>query len=137
MKLAEALALRADAVKRMEQMRLRVQANARFQEGEELTEDANALLTEADRVLSVLEDLIRRINQTNAVATLNDEDHVDRCAGAARCAAPAALAVGQGRRRRVGQVRRPRILAAAAFGVANVAGPAGAGAPGHGRRPGT
>ncbi|HTW19370.1 MAG TPA: DIP1984 family protein [Mycobacteriales bacterium] len=72
MKLAEALALRSDAVKRVEQLRARVQTNARYQEGEEPTEDANALLAEAGRVLDQLEDLIRRVNRTNATATVED-----------------------------------------------------------------
>ncbi len=66
MKLAEALAERADAQKRLEQLRSRAQAAARYQEGEEPVEDANALLAEADEVLSRLEELIRRINRTNS-----------------------------------------------------------------------
>lgn len=70
MKLAEALALRADAQKRFEQLRSRIQASARFQEGEEPAEDASALLAEADSVLGELEDLIRRINRTNAGAEI-------------------------------------------------------------------
>jgi hypothetical protein len=65
-KLAEALSLRADATRRVEQLRARIVANARFQEGEEPTEDAAALLGEAGAVLDELEDLIRRINRTNA-----------------------------------------------------------------------
>lgn len=73
MKLAEALALRADAVKRVEQLKSRVLANARFQEGEDPSEDATGLLTEADRALGELEELIRRINRTNAVATVDDD----------------------------------------------------------------
>ncbi len=40
MKLAEALALRADTVKRIEQLRTRIEGNARLQEGEEPAEDA-------------------------------------------------------------------------------------------------
>ncbi len=72
MKLAEALALRSDAVKRVEQLRARVQTNARYQEGEEPTEDANALLAEADRVLDELEALIRRVNRTNATTNVED-----------------------------------------------------------------
>lgn len=72
MKLAEALALRAEAMKRVEQLRSRVQANARFQEGEEPTEDAAALLTDADQVLAELQQLISRINRTNSVVTLAD-----------------------------------------------------------------
>jgi hypothetical protein len=69
MKLAEALALRADASRRAEQLRSRVTGSARFQEGETPAEDAISLLTEAGDVLDELESLIRRINRTNA-ATL-------------------------------------------------------------------
>lgn len=67
-KLAEALAQRADAQKRLEQLRARIQGSARYQEGEEPPEEAGALLREADRVLDELEDLIRRINRTNSGA---------------------------------------------------------------------
>jgi hypothetical protein len=70
MKLAEALALRADSRRRVEQLRARITANARYQEGEEPSEDAAALLTEADDVLDELEALIRRINRTNAATDL-------------------------------------------------------------------
>lgn len=66
MKLAEALALRGDAQKRLEQLRSRIQSSARFQEGEEPPESAEALVDEADAVLDELEGLIRRINRTNA-----------------------------------------------------------------------
>ena len=73
MKLAEALALRADASRRIEQLRTRIVANARFQEGEEPAEDAQALLAEAGLVLDELEDLIRRINRTNAATRIGPE----------------------------------------------------------------
>ena len=66
MKLAEALALRADASRRAEQLRSRIIGSARYQEGEEPAEDAEALLTEAGAVLDELESLIRRINRTNS-----------------------------------------------------------------------
>ncbi|MBQ1053150.1 DIP1984 family protein [Micromonospora sp. C51] len=66
MKLAEALALRADAARRAEQLRARIVASARYQEGETPAEDAAALLVEAGEVLGELETLIRRINRTNA-----------------------------------------------------------------------
>jgi len=72
MKLAEALALRSDASKRFEQLRSRAQANARYQEGESPVEDAAALVAEAGRVIDELEDLIRRINRTNAVTSLDE-----------------------------------------------------------------
>jgi hypothetical protein len=72
-KLAEALALRADATRRVEQLRTRIVANARFQEGEDPAEDAQALLAEAGAVLDELEDLIRRINRTNAATRIGPE----------------------------------------------------------------
>jgi hypothetical protein len=72
-KLAEALALRADATRRVEQLRTRIVANARFQEGEEPAEDAQSLLAEAGAVLDELEDLIRRINRTNAATRIGPE----------------------------------------------------------------
>ncbi len=70
MKLAEALSLRADAARRIEQLRTRIVGNARFQEGEDPAEDAGALLTEAGHVLDEYETLIRRINRTNAATAI-------------------------------------------------------------------
>lgn len=70
MKLAEALAERADAARRVEQLRARIVANARYQEGEEPAEDANALLMEVATVLDELQVLISRINRTNAGAEI-------------------------------------------------------------------
>lgn len=70
MKLAEALALRADASRRAEQLRSRVTSSARFQEGEAPAEDAGSLLAEAGEVLTELESLIRRINRTNAATVV-------------------------------------------------------------------
>lgn len=72
MKLAEGLALRADAVRRVDQLRARIVASARYQEGEEPPEDAAALLAESSAVLDDLQTLIRRINRTNAVAQMGD-----------------------------------------------------------------
>lgn len=70
MRVAEALALRADAQRRFEQLKARAQRSARYQEGEEPAEDAAALLREAEECLVELEDLMRRINHTNANTTL-------------------------------------------------------------------
>jgi hypothetical protein len=70
MKLAEGLALRADAGRRVEQLRARIVARARYQEGEEPPEDASALLAEAGAALDELEVSIRRINRTNAAAVI-------------------------------------------------------------------
>jgi hypothetical protein len=72
MKLAEALALRADAARRAEQLRSRITSSARYQEGEAPAEDAVALLTEAGEVLDELESMIRRINRTNAATLFED-----------------------------------------------------------------
>lgn len=70
MKLAEALSLRATAVRRIEQLRSRVVNNARYQEGEEPAENASELLAEVDGVIDEFETLIRRINRTNAATTI-------------------------------------------------------------------
>lgn len=80
MKLAEALALRADANRRVEQLRSRAIANARYQEGEPPSEDAAALLIEAETVLGELETLIRRVNRTNAAVDLGDGTLTDALA---------------------------------------------------------
>lgn len=66
MKLAEALILRADLQKRLEQLRSRLTASALVQEGEEPAEDPRTLLKELDQVTGELQDLIARINLTNA-----------------------------------------------------------------------
>ena len=70
MKLAEALAERADAARRVEQLRSRIVGSARFQEGEEPAEDAAALLLEAGQVLDRLQVLISRNNRTNVLAQI-------------------------------------------------------------------
>ena len=70
MKLAEALSLRATALRRIEQLRARIVSNARYQEGEEPAEDAAALLTEVGSVIDEFEGLIRRINRTNAATAI-------------------------------------------------------------------
>jgi hypothetical protein len=70
MKLAEALSLRSDAQKRLAQVAARAVASARYQEGEDPAEDANALLVEARAVVAEIEALVRRINRTNAATEL-------------------------------------------------------------------
>jgi len=72
MKLAEALLLRADRRRALEQLRARAQANARYQEGEEPSEDAVALLDTALTLLDELETLIRQVNVTNSTTRLPD-----------------------------------------------------------------
>ena len=66
MKLAEALTSRADAQKRLQQIRQRIALSARHQEGESPPEDPRELLGEVDRVAADLERLIKSINKTNA-----------------------------------------------------------------------
>ena len=66
MKLAEALILRADLQTRQEQLRERLTANALVQEGEQPAEDPKDLLLELSHNAVQLEDLISRINLTNA-----------------------------------------------------------------------
>ncbi|PSJ30139.1 hypothetical protein B7P34_03855 [Streptosporangium nondiastaticum] len=73
MKLAEALAERAEATRRVEQLRARVVSSARYQEGETPAEDAAQLLAEAGEALETLETLIRRINRTNAAARIGQD----------------------------------------------------------------
>lgn len=72
-KLAEALAERAEATRRVEQLRARVVSSARYQEGETPAEDAAQLLAETGEVLSALETLIRRINRTNATVEMGSD----------------------------------------------------------------
>ena len=65
MKLAEALILRADHQKRIEQLRQRLVRNARVQEGENPAENPAELLEEFNRLTDELVTVIRRINKTN------------------------------------------------------------------------
>lgn len=65
MKLAEALAVRADAQRRLAQLKSRIGESARHQEGSDPSEDAGELLAEAERTLVELEHLMARINRTN------------------------------------------------------------------------
>ncbi len=81
MKLAEALSLRANAVRRIEQLRVRVVGNARFQEGEEPAENAVALLVEIDGALVEFEDLVQRINRTNAANSVGADGTVTDALG--------------------------------------------------------
>ena len=74
MKLAEALIQRADAQKRLEQLRLRLSRSAKVQEGEQAPEDPQELLAEVDVVITEINRLIRQINRSNAT-TQYDENH--------------------------------------------------------------
>jgi hypothetical protein len=70
MKLAEALVLRADVQKRIEQLRNRLRQSALVQEGETPPEDPQGLLVEAERLTNQLARLVARINRANLATTL-------------------------------------------------------------------
>jgi len=70
MKLAEALILRADNQKRVEQLKQRLLRNAKVQEGDKPSEDPEALIDEFERLLTNLTALIQHINQTNSATML-------------------------------------------------------------------
>jgi hypothetical protein len=66
MKLSEALILRADSQKRVEQLKQRLLRSAKIQEGDSSPENPGVLLEELERTLGTLMDLIKRINKTNS-----------------------------------------------------------------------
>jgi len=70
MKLAEALALRADSQTRLAQLKARLLRNAAVQEGELPAEAPQTLLAQYDALCAELVQLIRRINQTNSVTNV-------------------------------------------------------------------
>ncbi len=66
MKLAEALILRADCQKRIEQLRQRLLRSAKVQEGEQPPENPENLIKELEQTLHELTNLVKQINKTNA-----------------------------------------------------------------------
>ena len=68
MKLAEALVIRADSQKRLEQLKARLMRNAKVQEGETPAEDPELLISEFETTADELVQLIRRINLSNSTA---------------------------------------------------------------------
>ena len=66
MKLAQALILRSDTQKRIEQLKVRLLSNAKTQENESPSEDPKLLLKELDKLTSELFRLICSINLTNS-----------------------------------------------------------------------
>jgi len=73
MKLAEALVLRADAQKKIAQLRQRLERVVKVQEGETPAEDPLALLAELETTLDEQTNWIRKINRTNASTPFNEE----------------------------------------------------------------
>ncbi len=67
MKLAEALVLRADSKKRIEQLKQRIIRNAKVQEGDKPAEEPEALIREMENTSQELVEIIQRINKTNSV----------------------------------------------------------------------
>ena len=65
MKLAEALAIRKDTQKRIEQLKSRILNNVRVQEGDEPSESPSELMKELDSCLNELQTLVYLINKTN------------------------------------------------------------------------
>ena len=68
MKLAEALILRADCQKRIQQLETRLVNNAMVQDGETPAEDPSQLRLELEDVSEQLLLLIKRINKTNGLS---------------------------------------------------------------------
>ena len=77
MKLAEALILRSDLQKRIEQLRVRLNNNAKVQENDEPSENPEELLSELDNNINQLKILIKQINRTNCVTVSNGQTLAD------------------------------------------------------------
>lgn len=73
MKLAEALLLRADLQKRIEQIKSRLKNNIMVQEGEAPSEEPEDLLKEFLNNQKELATIIKRINKTNNTTLYNEE----------------------------------------------------------------
>ena len=72
MKLAEALILRADLQKRLEQLKARLRNNVLVQEGDDPSEDPDFLLKELSTMENDLADIIVKINRTNSSTDFSD-----------------------------------------------------------------
>ena len=73
MKLAVALSGRSDLQRRIAELGVRLENNARVQEGEKPAEDPKALIDEMDNCLDELRDLVARINLTNSKTVSGNE----------------------------------------------------------------
>ncbi|CAD7288345.1 hypothetical protein LMG7974_00963 [Campylobacter majalis] len=72
MKLAQALIIRGDLQMKISELSHRLSNNATKQEGEKPAEDPKLLLKELDTTLDELENLITKINLTNAQSKIKD-----------------------------------------------------------------
>ncbi len=77
MKLATALSERADLQRRISELGVRLNNNAKVQEGEMPSENPEDLLRELDTCLGRLEELIARINKTNNSVKCGDQTITD------------------------------------------------------------
>ena len=75
MKLAVALSERSDLQRRIAELGVRLENNARVQEGEKPAEDPKALIDEMDSCLDELQDLVARINLANS-NTVSDGESI-------------------------------------------------------------
>lgn len=69
MKLSEALIIRSDLQKKVEQIRSRLISNAKVQEGDKTVENPEEILAELNHTLNDLENIIKKINLTNSKVT--------------------------------------------------------------------
>ena len=77
MKLATALSERADLQRRISELSVRLNNNAKVQEGEKPSEEPKELLKELDECLNRLEELVARINKTNNETTSGERTLTD------------------------------------------------------------
>jgi len=80
MKVAEALALRADLQHRLEQLKQRLVKNARIQEGDKPEEEPVELKSELEKLADELTMLIQRINRTNSATEFDGRKLADALA---------------------------------------------------------
>ena len=100
MKLAEALILRADCQKRVEQLKQRLIRSAKVQEGDEPAENPQELIVELERVSDELVGLIKRINKTNSASQFREDATLsDALAARARAVGEASRLQRPGARR--------------------------------------
>lgn len=80
MKLAEALSLRAEMKTKIGQLALRLNQNAKVQEGEKPAENPYELIEELNSVSDEMEKLIKNINYTNCMTVENGVSLTDMIA---------------------------------------------------------
>ena len=85
MKLAEALNLRADLQRRIQQLKNRLINNAKVQEGDQPAESPEELLVELEECCKELEIIMVRINLTNASARNKDGKSITELIAAKDC----------------------------------------------------